>query len=152
MKYTVDRKSKDLKLVNYNVDINGMRVNPINKVNGLTIKVSKITLVDDDLRKSYINQVIGKKTDKIVKFIMQILNEDISDEDDSGMVLDEINRLKGVIMKKYRQYMIEEEYKIALSKLFIVEEEFKKNYNQKVYMNYLSGYSYQEGYSSGRGR
>jgi hypothetical protein len=152
MKYTVDRKNKDLKLVNYNVDINGMRVNPINKVNGLTIKVSKITLVDDDLRKSYINQVIDKKTDKIVKFIMQILNEDISDEDDSGMVLDEINRLKGVIMKKYRQYMIEEEYKAALSKLFIVEEEFKKNYNQKVYMNYLSGYSYQEGYSSGRGR
>lgn len=152
MKYTVDRKNKDLKLVNYNVDINGMRVNPINKVNGLTIKVSKITLVDEDLRKSYINQVIDKKTDKIVKFIMQILNEDISDEDDSGMVLDEINRLKGVIMKKYRQYMIEEEYKAALSKLFIVEEEFKKNYNQKVYMNYLSGYSYQEGYSSGRGR
>lgn len=152
MKYIVNRKNKDLKLVNYNVDINGMKVNPINRVSGLTIKVDKITLVDPYLRDSYISQIIDKKTDKIVKFIMQILNDDISGEDDSGMVLDEINRLKGVIMKKYRQFMIEEEYKSALSKLFIIEEEFKKNYNQKVYMNYLSGYSYQEGYSSGRGR
>ena len=152
MKYIVNRKNKDLKLVNYNVDINGMKVKPINRVSGLTIKVDKITLVDPYLRDSYISQIIDKKTDKIVKFIMQILNDDISGEDDSGMVLDEINRLKGVIMKKYRLFMIEEEYKSALSKLFIIEEEIKKNYNQKVYMNYLSGYSYQEGYSSGRGR
>ena len=152
MKYIVNRKNKDLKLVNYNVDINGMKVKPINRVSGLTIKVENITLVDPYLRDSYISQIIDKKTDKIVKFIMQILSDDISGEDDSGMVLDEINRLKGVIMKKYRQYMIEEAYKSALSKLFIIEEEFKKNYNQKVYMNYLSGYSYQEGYSSGRGR
>lgn len=152
MKYIVDRKNKDLKLVNYNVEINGMRVRPVNRVSGLTIKADKVVLVDPYLRDSYINQIIDKKTDKIVKFIMNILSDDISGDDDSGMVLDEINRLKGVIMKKYRQYMIEEEYKAALSKLFIIEEEFKKNYNQKVYMNYLSGYSYQEGYSSGRGR
>ena len=152
MKYIVDRKSKDLKLVNYNVEINGMKVKPINRVSGFTIKTEKITLVDPCLRESYINQIIDKKTDKIVKFIMQILNDEVSGEDDSGMVLDEINRLKGVIMKKYRQYMIEEEYKSALSKLFIIEEEFKKNYNQKIYMNYLSSYSYQDGYTSGRGR
>lgn len=152
MKYIVDRKNKDLKLVNYNVDISGMKVKPINRVSGLTIKADKVVLVDPYLRDSYISQIIDKKTDKIVKFIMEILNDEASGEDDSGMVLDEINRLKGVIMKKYRQYMIEEEYKSALSKLFIIEEEFKENYNQKVYMNYLSGYSYQEGYSSGRGR
>lgn len=152
MKYVVDRKNSNLKLANYNVTIEGMRVKPINKVSGLTIKAERVTLVDSSLRNSYINQVIDKKTDKIVKFIMQILNDDTTSEDDSGMVLDEINRLQGIIMKKYRQYMIEEEYKSALSKLFIIEEEFKKNYNNKIYMNYLSGYNYHNEYTSGRGR
>ena len=93
MKYIVNRKNKDLKLVNYNVDITGMKVKPINRVSGLTIKADKITLVDSYLRDSYISQIIDKKTDKIVKFIMEILNDEVSGEDDSGMVLDEINRL-----------------------------------------------------------
>lgn len=152
MKYIIDRKNENLKLVNYNVKINGMEVKPVNKASSQTLKAGKITLVDKELISSYINQVINKKTDKIVKFIINILNDDSTSEDDSGIVLDEINRLKGVIMKKYREHMIEEEYKAALSKIFIIEEEFKKNYNQKLYMNYLSGTFYQEEYTSGRGR
>ena len=63
MKYIVNRKNKDLKLVNYNVDITGMKVKPINRVSGLTIKADKITLVDSYLRDSYISQIIDKKTD-----------------------------------------------------------------------------------------
>ena len=46
--------------------------------------------------------------------------------------------------------MIQTEYKNALSKIFIIEEEFKRNYNQKIYMNYLAGFDQQ--FSSGRGR
>ena len=61
MKYIVDRKNKDLKLVNYNVEIKGMKVKPINKVSGLTIKASNVILVDSYLRDSYINQIIDKK-------------------------------------------------------------------------------------------
>ena len=150
MKYYINRKSNNLKLANYNVSINGMKVKPINKVADLTIKAKNVTLVDNELICSYINQVIGKKTDKIVKFIMQILNDEATGNDDSGIALDELNRLKGIIMKKYKEFMIEEEYKTALSKIFIIEEEFKRNYNQKIYMNYLAGFDQQ--FSSGRGR
>lgn len=150
MKYVINRKNENLKLANYNVTIQGMKVKPVNKVADLTIKAKNVTLVDKELISSYINQVIGKKTDKIVKFIMQILNDETSSDEDSGIALDELNRLKGVIMKKYREYMILDDYKNALSKIFIIEEEFKRNYNQKIYMNYLSGF-HQE-YSSGRGR
>ena len=152
MKYVIDKNNENLKLVNYNVKISGMKVKPINNVKGLTIKASKIVLVDSKLRDSYINQVIDKKLDKIVKFSLNILNDEDASEEDGGIVLDELNRLQGVIMNKYKQYMIEEDYRYKLSKLIIVEEEFKRNYNQKVYMNYLSGFSYQDSMSSGRGR
>jgi hypothetical protein len=152
MKYVIDKKNENLKLVNYNVKISGMRVKPINNVKGLTIKASKIVLVDSKLRDSYINQVIDKKLDKIVKFSLNVLSDEDASEEDGGIVLDELNRLQGVIMNKYKQYMIEEVYRNKLSKIIIVGEEFKRNYNQKVYMNYLSGFSYQEEMSSGRGR
>ena len=152
MKYVIDKKNENLKLVNYNVKITGMRVKPINNVKGLTIKAGKIVLVDSRLRDSYIKQVIDKKLYKIVKFSLNILSDETSTDEDGGIVLDELNRLRGIIMNKYKQYMIEEDYKNKLSKIIIVEEEFKRNYNQKVYMNYLSGFSYQEEMSSGRGR
>ena len=152
MKYVIDKNNENLKLVNYNVKISGMRVKPINNVKGLTIKAGKIVLVDSKLRDSYINQVIDKKLDKIVKFSLNILSDEDASEEDGGIVLDELNRLQGVIMNKYKQYMIEEDYKNKLSKLIIVEEEFKRNYNQKIYMNYLSGHGYHDSMSSGRGR
>ncbi len=152
MKYIIDKNNDNLRLVNYNVKISGMRVKPINNVKGLTIKASKIVLVDSKLRDSYINQVIDKKLDKIVKFSLNVLSDEDASEEDGGIVLDELNRLQGVIMNKYKQYMIEEVYRNKLSKIIIVGEEFKRNYNQKVYMNYLSGFSYHEEMSSGRGR
>ena len=152
MKYVIDKNNDNLKLVNYNVKISGMRVKPINNVKGLTIKAGRIVLVDSKLRDSYINQVIDKKLDKIVKFSLNILGDEDASDEDGGIVLDELNRLQGVIMNKYRQYMIEDDYRNKLSKIIIVEEEFKRNYNQKIYMNYLSGFSYQDEMSSGRGR
>ena len=152
MKYVIDKNNENLKLVNYNVKISGMRVKPINNVKGLTIKAGKIVLVDSRLRDSYIKQVIDKKLDKIVKFSLNVLSDETSTDEDGGIVLDELNRLQGIIMNKYKQYMIEEDYKNKLSKIIIVEEEFKRNYNQKLYMSYLSGYSYQDNMSSGRGR
>lgn len=152
MKYVIDKNNENLRLVNYNVKISGMRVKPINNVKGLTIKVGKIVLVDSRLRDSYIKQVIDKKLDKIVKFSLNVLSDETSTDEDGGIVLDELNRLQGIIMNKYKQYMVEEDYKNKLSKIIIVGEEFKRNYNQKLYMSYLSGYSHQDNMSSGRGR
>ena len=92
MKYVINRKNEYLKLANYNVTIEGMKVKPINKVADLTIKAKNVTLVDKELINSYINQVIGKKTDKIVKYIMQILSDETSGDEESGIALDELNR------------------------------------------------------------
>ena len=39
--------------------------------------------------------------DKIITFMLRILNDDGTSEDDTGMVLDELNKLKGIIINKY---------------------------------------------------
>ena len=152
MKYVIEKNGKDMKLVYYSVNMVGLGVEPKNGVPGLTIKAKKVVLVDSKLRDAYIKQRINKKIDKVIKFMLRILNDEDTTEGDVGMVLYEINKLKGIVIKKYKEYMKVSEYKALLTKLIIIEEEFKKNYNQKLYMNYMNGSIYEEKISEGRSR
>lgn len=151
MKFKLE-KNNDLKLTNYKVKINGLSIQPINKASSQCIKVSEMTLVDEKLISSYIKQRLNKKMDKIINFMVNIINEDDNCDDDSNMVLDEVNKLKGIIEKKYKEFLIISEYRNYINKLNIIEEEFQRNYRQKMYMSYLSGSYYEEELSSARGR
>ena len=152
MKYIIDKNNNNLKLMYYNVNMVGLNVIPKNDVPGLSIKANKVVIIDKDLTDSYIKQRINKKIDKIIKFMLKILNDDGTTEDDTGLVLDEINRLKGIIINKYKNYMEEAEYKSLLTKMILIEEEFKKSYNEKMYMNIINNNYYEEEIKAGRGR
>lgn len=151
MKYVIEKNNEKQKLMYYAVNMVGLNVTPKNEVPGLNIKAKKVVLIDSDLRDSYIKQRIDRKIDKIIKFMLRILNDDETTEDDTGMVLDEINRLKGIIINKYREYMLDSDYKSILTKLILIEEEFKKSYNNKMFRNYISNNYYEEELGS-RGR
>ena len=151
MKYVIDKQTEKIRLANYNVSLDGLNVKPINEVPDLNIKANKVVLVDQDLTETFIKKRIDRKLDKIIKFMLRILNEEGTTEDDSGMVLDEINRLKGIIINKYRKYMLDSEYKAILTKLILIEEEYKKSYSEKVVNNFIGNY-YEEELSSGKSR
>lgn len=151
MKFKLEKIKDNMKLSYYKVNISGLKVQPINKVSGQSIKANEITIVDNSLINSYIKQRINKKMNKIVDFMVNIINDNDSN-DDSGMVLDEVNRLKGIIEKKYKEFLVISDYRNYMNKLNIIEEEFQRNYRQKMYMNYLSGSYYEEELSSGRSR
>ena len=151
MKYVIEKQIEKVSLANYNVNMNGLNVKPINEVPNLNIKANKVILVDPDLTDTFIKKRINKKLDKIINFMLRILNDEGTTEDDSGMVLDEINRLKGIILNKYKKYMLDSEYKSMLTKLILIEEEFKKSYSEKVLNNFIDNY-YEEELSTGRGR
>lgn len=150
-KYIIDKDNPNEKLLYYNVDVVGLSVTPNKSVPGYKITAKKLTLVDPDLREAYIKQKINKKIDRVIKFMIKILNDEDTSDEDAGIVLDEINKLKGIIINKYKEYMIESEYKSLLTKLILIEEEFKKNYNQKTYLNYMTNSFYEEAIQ-GRGR
>lgn len=150
-KYIIDKDNPNEKLLYYNVDVVGLSVTPNKSVPGYKITAKKLTLVDPDLREGYIKQKINKKIDRVIKFMIKILNDEDTSDEDAGIVLDEINKLKGIIINKYKEYMIESEYKSLLTKLILIEEEFKKNYNQKTYLNYMTNSVYEEAIQ-GRGR
>ena len=150
MKYVIE-KNNDKKLANYNVKIDGLSVKPKNNVRAQSIKAGEVILVDEELKEEFIRKRINRKMDKIINFMLRILNDDGTSDEDSGMALDEVNKLKGIVINKYREYMKESEYKAILAKLILIEEEFKKSYNEKIYMNYSNNF-YEEEVVAGRGR
>lgn len=150
-KYIIDKDNPNEKLLYYNVKVVGLSVTPNKSVPGYNVIAKKLTLVDPELREAYIKQKINKKIDKVIKFMIKILNDEDTSDEDAGIVLDEINKLKGIVINKYKEYMLESEYKALLTKLILIEEEFKKNYNQKTYLNYMTNSVYED-VIQGRGR
>ena len=152
MRYVIEHKGEEKKLTYHNVKIVGLSVTPKNNVKYLTIKADKIILIDPNLCETYIRRRINKKIDKVIKFMIKILNDEDTTDGDAGLVLDEVNKLKGIIINKYKEYMLESEYKTLLTKLILIEEEFKRNYNNKLYNTYGNNIYYEEEYSEGRSR
>lgn len=152
MKYVVDKNNDNISLVSYKVNMVGLTVHPKNNSSSINIKAKEVVLVDPKLRSNYIKKVINKRIDRAINFMIHILSSDDVSDSDSGMVLDEVNRLKGIIIQKYKEYMSVEEYKNTLNKLIVIEEEFKKNYNRKNYFNYVSNDFYEDSLYSGRSR
>lgn len=152
MRYVIEHKGEEKKLTYHNVKIVGLSVTPKNNVKDLTIKADKIILIDPNLCETYIRRRINKKIDKVIKFMIKILNDEDTTDGDAGLVLDEVNKLKGIIINKYKEYMLESEYKTLLTKLILIEEEFKRNYNNKIYNTYGNNIYYEEEFSEGRSR
>lgn len=153
MKYNIVKNNPEFKLNSYKININGLDITPKNNVTGLSIKAKKIVITDSSLTTSYIKKKINKKIDKVLSFMIRILgDEEGTTDEDAGIVLDELNKLKGIIMNKYKEHLSLEEYKSLLSKIIILEEEFKKNYNEKIYMNSHLYDTYYEDERIGRSR
>lgn len=152
MKYVISESNEKMKLMYYSVKLVGLDVTPKNDSKNVKIKAQKVIIVDPKLRESYIKQRINKKIDKVIDFMIKILNDDNTSDDDAGMVLDEVNKLKGIIINKYKEHLRVNEYKAILSKIFLIEDEFKKNYNNKMFSNYIQNAIYEEIRSEGRGR
>jgi hypothetical protein len=105
MKYVVIHKQKESKLVYRNVNIDGLSVLPVNRVPNLSIKAKKVVISDKELQTKYVKQRINRKIDKIITFILRILEEDDASSDDVNIVLDEISKFKGIVINKYKKYL-----------------------------------------------
>ncbi len=143
MKYVVNRNNKKFKLQNYKFSIDGIIITPKNDKDSPFVS-KKITITDTFLQSQYIKKKIDRKLNTIIQFMLKILNDEDTTEGDSDLVLGEIDKLKGIIINKYKKYMKESEYKAILTKLILISEEFTRNYNEHIYNNYGQSNYYEE--------
>lgn len=136
MKYILDNKSDSINSIIEN-EINGLEI----KSSGANIIESeKVTVVDPELKTAYIKQKLDKKIMEILYKMRALLEDPNSGDDQIAMVLDEVQKLKGIIINKYREHLEDSLYKSYLKKLMFTEDDFIKRYDVKrVYREMLMG-------------
>ena len=127
MKYILDNKSDKVK----SVAENKLKALEIKTKGDNAIKASKVLIVDSELKDIYIKNKINKKLVTILAKMQYILDNDDNDTTNATLVLGEIDRLKSILINKYKEHLKREEFSYLLKKLMIIEEEFKIKYNRK---------------------
>lgn len=127
MKYILDNKSDKIKSVNEN-DIEGLE---IDTKNTNLLNATKILIVDSELKDAYIKKRVNKKILALLAKMQYILDNEEDSNNNAAIVLGEIDRLKSIMINKYKEHLKSEEFSYLLKKLMIIEEEFKIKYNRK---------------------
>lgn len=147
MKYILDNKSDSIKSIEES-ELNALEIKS-NKEN--VIGAKKVLLVDETLKDLYIKNKVNKKLLSIIAQMQKILESDDTTEGTIGIVLDEIERLKGIIINKYKIHLADLEYKEMLKRIMLTEEEFKNKYNAiQIYKEMLMENIINENMGKGR--
>ena len=123
--YICDKDNKEIVYgyLNYDKDT-GFRIKPRNRVKYDGIEVSRLILVEPLL----IERVLKRKTKIKLNAYLNFLLSVIEDEDDDGaleLVLDDAERYKAIIMKKYSKYLNPRYIKELLFRVRFIEAELK---------------------------
>jgi len=132
-------------------DIKGYTFKPGTKSTSKYIKVNHVTLVDNDIIDAILTSKFNKKYRQLVMIVFNILqtsNEDTS-EGDIMIALDEIAKLRVIILNKYQKFLSHAKEEKFVKQLRILENELRaKQIN--IRMNMLNNmYVYDEEKSRG---
>lgn len=122
--YLIKRKNRNKKIIKFVYDDCGYEFKP-NIHNANLIQISNLYLLDE----ASVSRILIKKQEKSFRRLAAITLSVINDEDatsgDALIALDEIARLKSVILKKYQRYIKREEQDKILKRLKVLENDLK---------------------------
>ena len=101
----------------------GYEFNP--KKNKTIIKVNHITVVDPKMIDSILSQKFNKRFNKLLKYVSYLLNENEDDASGVAIALNEVEKLRGILLNKYQKFLNQEKEKLFLKKLRIIENELR---------------------------
>lgn len=108
-----------------------------------TVEIEKITIFNTEI----INKILEKKIEKKFKRVAAIVYDIVANNDDddtaadSAIALDEVAKLKEIILNKYQLFLKKELQKEYLKKLRLLEKEMKNKlmissqYEEKIESN-----------------
>ena len=114
--------------------LKGLKFKPKSNVNFEDmISVNEMIVINPGL----IEKLVSKKCSRTFKKILKMMSLVSDDDDDSGymLILDEIERLKNLVINKYKNYMEEKEYDVLLKKLEMIKQEAEYRKNKILEMN-----------------
>lgn len=128
-KYVIKNQSKEKKVLLYS-NKKKYTFSPKNYY-----KSTKILLLDDSMIESVLKEKVISKYNKIVKLIYYILASNPDDDEGAMLALDEIEKLKNIILNKYLKYLPKDFCNKYFNKLIILEKKLKEFKFNQMMMN-----------------
>ncbi len=127
MSFTIKRLESDYELENFDYHIKGFHY-PIKKNKRGTLKIKELIIVNPDIISNLICHNFNKKYQKIVECLLN--NSDMNNDDESTgtnlmMALDEVARLRTIMINKYKYFLKKKTEEELLKKLKVVENELR---------------------------
>lgn len=131
IRFVVEKKAKEESITYMEYEkLKGYDVKPKNNIKFEDmINVNKMVIINPSLTKKLVDKKCHRTLEKIIKMLSYIYEDDSGDDAPLHLVLDEIAKFKSLIIGKYKEYMEEEENKLLLKKLEILEAEVKLRLN-----------------------
>lgn len=125
IRFVVEKHAKEETITYMEYEkLKGYNVTPKNNLKFTDmINVNKMIIINPSLTKKLVDKKCNRTLEKIIKMLSYIYEDDSGDDAPIHLVLDEIAKFKSLIISKYKEYMEEEEYKLLLKKLEILETE-----------------------------
>ena len=146
--YLINKKHVNETVVSIN-EINGYKFKPKLNKDGY-VKVNEVTIVDKVMIDKILTMKFNKSFKRVVALALKVINDDDASEDDTRLVLDEVELVREILLNKYEKFIAHEKEKLFLKKLRLIENELRmKQVQIKQKIMYME---MQEERQMGRGR
>lgn len=139
--YLIKKSFKSSEIVYMKYKPDGYNFKPKNVVRA-NISLEKIVVIKPSLIDSILTEKIEKQISKIIRLVMYILNTDDESTNPSDIILalNEIARVRSIILNKYQDYISKDKEEALLKKLRVLENELRiKNLSYDEIYNSFSG-------------
>lgn len=152
MSYLIKRDNKTNTITYMEYDLKGYKFTPKSKENA-KVHVNQIMIINPELIDKILTIKYNSMYKKLVTFIREYLSDANASEGNGVFALTEIDRLKSIIMNKYKAYISREKQKLFLENLAKLEKQIQ----MKMLMQYQFTQGYMPNYhdeeiTQGRGR
>lgn len=130
-KYVIKKKNKNKKLSKFDFEEEGYVFKP-NIASPNLVSISSLSITNPEITNSILTKKLDKSFRKLASLILRVLKEEDADSGSIVIALNELAKEKGVIQRKYKEYLKKEEKEKYLKRLKVLEGQLKE---KLVYLN-----------------
>lgn len=146
MSYVIKKDHKTKEIVAMEYEIHGYKFTPKKDRKG-SLEVKSITIINPSMIEKVLLSKFSYRYKKLMQMVYLVINGDNDDETSGALaiVLDELAKMKSLLLRKYYAFLKKEKLKELLSRLEIIEMELKKKemeiYYKSHYIDVSKGHS-----------
>lgn len=115
----------------------GYKIKPKNRIKYDGVVVNEMFIIKPSLIEKLLKKKISVKLDYYLQYIINVLDDETSDDGRINAVLSDLNRYREIVLNNYRQYLNDKYIELLMKKIELLEYELKKKLMILESYNYL---------------